>query len=145
MFSGHFSQFTKISVRCICVSSASSVASFWLVLWIVGIQQISMVVQVSLGSSARVSLLMALVLFVVGVALVGMVVQFKSALVPVSLYFPPLDMLCRRVCVGTPSQRWVLQNNLQLGISNIQHGCTLHSSWVYSCYRYFRFNPFPDV
>jgi len=52
-----------------------------------------MVVQVSLGSSARVSLLVALVLFVVGVALVGMVVQFKSALVPVPLYFPPLDML----------------------------------------------------
>jgi len=51
-----------------------------------------MVVQVSLGSSARVSLLMALVLFVVGVALVGMVVQV-AGLVPVPVYFPPLDML----------------------------------------------------
>jgi len=76
----------------VCVSSASSVASFWLVLWIVGIQLISVVVQVSLGSSARVSLLMALVLFVVGVTLVGMVVQV-AGLVPVPVYFPPLDML----------------------------------------------------
>ena len=75
MFSGHFSLFTEISVHSICVSSASSVASLWLELRIVGIQLISMVVQVSLGSSARVSLLVALVLIVVWVALVGMVVQ----------------------------------------------------------------------
>lgn len=59
------------------VSSASSVSSFWLELRIVGIQLISVVVLVSLGSSARVSLLMALELFVVGVALVGMVVQVR--------------------------------------------------------------------